>query len=226
MRLRMCFGCLLAMTSLSHAGERGVVDTATSPFAQIRTVGLDEVRWTDGFWAGRFELCRTQMIPSMGRLMEGTNYSQFYRNFQIAAGLVEGKGRGASFNDGDFYKFLEGASAMLAVTNDVALQNKLDEIIAVIARAQWTNGYIDTWVQLHLQDTNSTVAPFRDRNNFEVYNFGQLFSAAAIHYRVTGKTNFLAVARKAADCLEQTFQNPTPELAANSICPAHYMGLL
>src|SRR4051812_35258673 len=71
MRLRMCFGCLLAMISLSHAGERGVVDTATSPFAQIRTIGLDEVRWTDGFWAGRFELCRTQMIPSMGRLMEG-----------------------------------------------------------------------------------------------------------------------------------------------------------
>ena len=58
------------------------------------------------------------MVPSMERLMEGTNYSQFFRNFEIAAGLAEGKSRGATFNDGDFYKWLEGASATLAVTND------------------------------------------------------------------------------------------------------------
>ena len=62
--------------------------------------------------------------------MEGTNYSQFYYNFEILAGLAEGKPHGATFNDGDFYKFLEGASATLAVTNDAACSAKLDEIIA------------------------------------------------------------------------------------------------
>ncbi len=66
--------------------EPGVTDTASSPFAKVRTVGLNEARWTHGFWADRFELCETQMVPSMGRLMEGTNYSQYLRNFQIAAG--------------------------------------------------------------------------------------------------------------------------------------------
>ncbi len=50
------------------------------------------------------------MVPSMARLMEGTNYSQFYRNFEIAAGVKNGHSRGASFNDGDFYKFLECTS--------------------------------------------------------------------------------------------------------------------
>ena len=112
------------------------------------------------------------------------------------------------------------------MTNDAALQKTLDEIIAVIARAQATNGYIDTWVQLHERETNSTVAPLHDRNNWEMYNMGQLLTAASIHYRVTGKTNFLAIACKAADYLDAAFQKPTPELALQNICPSHYMGIV
>jgi DUF1680 family protein len=197
-----------------------------SPFAKIEPLALSEVRWTEGFFADRFELCRTQMVPSMAALMMGTNYSQFYRNFEIAAGLQTGRARGASFNDGDFFKFLEGASATLAVTNDATLQKTLDEIIAVMAKAQWTNGYLDTWVQLNMRNTNSTVAPFRDRNNWEVYNFGQLLMAASVHYRVTGKTNFLTIACAAADYLDDVFKKPTPELALHDMCPSHLMGLV
>src|ERR1700743_2036789 len=144
--LKIFLGLLSAGISFSvTAQERGLVDTTSSSFAQVRTVGLNEAQWTQGFWADRFALCRTQMVPSMARLMEGTNYSQFFRNFEITAGLAEGKARGATFNDGDFYKFLEGASATLATTNDSALQKSLDDIIAVIAKAQAANGYIDTW---------------------------------------------------------------------------------
>ena len=53
------------------------------PFAKVEPLALGEARWTDGFFADRFEMCRTQMIPGMTRLMEGTNYSQFYFNFEI-----------------------------------------------------------------------------------------------------------------------------------------------
>ncbi len=210
----------------SLAAGAGVVDTAKSPFAKVRTVGLGEAQWTRGFWADRFELCRTQMVPSMARLMEGTNYSQFYFNFEITAGLVPGKPHGATFNDGDFYKFLEGASAMLAVTNDPALRQTLDRIISVIGLAQETNGYVDTWVQLHQREGDTNAAPFRDPDRFEVYNLGQLMTAACIHYRITGKTNFLIIACKAADCLCEVFQHPTPALANNLVCPSHYMGIV
>ncbi len=216
------FLILMAMVAPVFASE-----PAASPFAQVRTVGLDEVRWTDGFFFDRFELCRTQMVPSMARLMTGTNYTQFLRNFEIVAGLQkDGRVRGANFNDGDFYKFLEGASATLAVTNDAALQKSLDDIIAVIAQAQMTNGYIDTWVQWRMQEKNSKMTPFSDRGHWEVYNMGQLLTAASVHYRVTGKTNFLTVARKAADCLDKVFEKPTPELALHNVCASHYMGIL
>jgi uncharacterized protein len=203
-----------------------MVDTSASSFAQIRTVGLDEARWTSGFWADRFALCATQMVPGMERLMEGTNYSQFFRNFEITAGVAEGKSRGATFNDGDFYKFLEGASATLAVTNDAALQKHLDDIIAVLATAQETNGYLDTWVQLHRREGDTNIVPLKDPDRFEVYNLGQLMTAACVHYRATGETNFLEVACKAADYLCDVFKDPTPALANNLVCPSHYMGIV
>jgi uncharacterized protein len=204
----------------------GVVDTAASPFATVRTVGLDEARWTQGFWADRFELCQTQMVPAMGRLMEGTNYSQYFRNFQIAAGEVLGKPHGSTFNDGDFYKWLEGASATLAVTNDPALAAQLDGIISVMGKAQETDGYLDTWVELHQRAGDTNAAPFTNPDNFEMYNFGQLMTAACVHYRATGETNLLDIACKAADYLCNIFKEPTPALANNLICPSHYMGIV
>ncbi|HEY3761673.1 MAG TPA: glycoside hydrolase family 127 protein [Verrucomicrobiae bacterium] len=204
----------------------GVVDTAASPFAAVRTVGLDEAHWTHGFWEDRFELCQTQMVPAMGRLMEGTNYSQYFRNFQIAAGEIQGKGHGSTFNDGDFYKWLEGASATLAVTNDPALAAQLDGIISVIGKAQEPDGYLDTWVQLHQRAGDTNAVPFTRPDNFEMYNFGQLMTAASVHYRATGETNLLDIACKAADYLGNIFKEPTPALANNLICPSHYMGIV
>ncbi|HZT22878.1 MAG TPA: glycoside hydrolase family 127 protein [Verrucomicrobiae bacterium] len=217
---------LAAWASFSVRAGTGLVDNSASPFAKVQSVGLKESRWTSGFWAERFNLCRTQMVPAMERLMSGTNYSQFFYNFEIAAGLAQGRSRGATFNDGDFYKFLEGAAATLAVTHDPALDKRLDEIISVIARAQETNGYLDTWVQLHLRDGDTNAAPFSDPNHFEMYNFGHLMTAACVHYRATGKTNLLVVACRAADFLDRAFAHPTPSLARNAVCPSHYMGLV
>ena len=225
-RVSVKLNLLLALLVALFCVVPKIFASEKSPFAKVEPLPLSEVRWTDGFFFDRFELCRTQMVPGMMRLMTGTNYTQFLRNFEIVAGLKDGRVRGASFNDGDFYKFLEGASATLAVTNDAALQKTLDDIIAVIAQAQRTNGYIDTWVQWHQAETNSKVAPFSDRNNWEVYNLGQLLTSASVHYRVTGKTNFLTIARKAADCLVKTFEKPTLELALHNICASHYMGIL
>ena len=77
----------------------------------VRSVGLGDVQWTEGFWGDRFEACRGVMVPNLWKVMGGTEPSQFYHNFAIAAGLAEGRHRGAPWNDGDFYKWLEAAAA-------------------------------------------------------------------------------------------------------------------
>lgn len=204
-----------------------------SSAASLETVELKDVRWTDGFWAERFETCRAQTIPAMWRIMEGTNYSQFFQNFRIAAGVAEGRHRGAPFNDGDFYKWLEAASATLAITNDPNLNQIIEQCIDVIAKAQRADGYIHTPVLIADHNANiatsassSGLQPFQNPLDFEMYNMGHLISAACVHYRVTGRTNLLTVSRKAADFLYETLRKPTRELAQNAICPSHYMGVV
>jgi DUF1680 family protein len=215
-------GCWLLVVSYNFARA---VEPKLISFAKVEPLPFGAARWTDGFFFDRFELCRTQMIPSMERLMEGTNYTQFFRNFEIAAGLAEGKSRGASFNDGDFYKWMEGAVASLAVEKNPALETRLDEIIAVIARAQRADGYLHTPVLIKQRNGDTNALPFSDRNNFEMYNLGHLMTTAAVHHRVTGKTNLLAVAVRAADFLCTTFSN-APENARSSVCPSHLMGAI
>jgi uncharacterized protein len=220
---------LIALLSFFPAGIRAaapLADISVSFQATTHALGLDEVRWTGGFWFDRFENLRTNMLPSMVRLMEGTNYSQYLENFRIAAGLASGRPRGAPFNDGDFYKMLEAISATLAVKNDAFLAQHLENAIDTIAKAQRADGYIHTPVLVRARNGDTNAQPFRDRNNFEMYNMGHLMTAACAHHRVTGRTNFLAVARKAADFLEQTMRNTLPEGARSSVCPSHYMGLV
>lgn len=201
--------------------------TATpSPHATVQPVPLGEARWTTGFWADRFELCRTQMLPGLGRLMEGTNYSQFFRNFEIAAGLAEGRSRGASFNDGELYKLIEAASAVQAIAPSDYFDRSLDRSIAVIAQAQRADGYLHTPVLVRQRNGDTNAAPFLDRNVFELYNLGHLMSAACVHHQSTGKTNLLTVACRAADFLAQALSNGPPEVLRSSVCPSHYMGLV
>jgi DUF1680 family protein len=242
--------------------------------APLQSISPTEVHWTHGFWAERVETCRTATIPALWRIMDGTNYSQFFQNFRIAAGLAEGRHRGAPFNDGDFYKWLEAASATLTVTNDPNLAHLVDGCIDVIAKAQRGDGYIHTPILIASNiarggrpssgAANSEHAnvpaltkpaeaaapedgraprradiaapedgraprlstPFQNPLDFEMYNMGHLMSAACVHFRVTGRTNFLGIACKAADFLCETFRNPTPELARNAICPSHYIGII
>ena len=126
----------------------------------------------------------------------------------------------------DFYKWLEAASASLAVTDDASLARRIDEAIAVIAQAQRADGYLHTPVLIRERQGDTAAKPLQDPLEFEMYNLGHLFTAASVHYRATGRTNLLAVACKAGDFLESTFRQPTPELARNAVCPSHYLGLV
>ena len=196
------------------------------PFATAQPIALAEVRWTSGFWFDRFELCSTIMLPNMERLMAGTNYTHFLRNFEIAAGIADGRYRGAPFNDGEVYKLLQALCAAYAAVPTEELRRQMDGIIAVIAKAQREDGYIHTPTLVKLRNGETNAAPFQDRHNFEMYNMGHLFTTACVHHQATGETNLLAVAIKAADFLYRTFSESTPEAARSSVCPSHYMGII
>jgi DUF1680 family protein len=210
----------------AQAPGRGLVDASSSPYARIRSVGLGETRWTGGFWAERLRAVRDGSTASVGAIMNGTKHSQFLENFRVAAGDVAGTHRGPSWNDGDFFKWLEALCALLALYPDIETERMIDEAIAVIARAQGQDGYLHTPVLIAARNGVNTAGPWSDPRGFELYNLGHLFTAACVHHRVTGKRSLLDVASRAAECLSGALERPTAKLARQAVCPAHYMGAI
>ena len=219
-----CTALIIAASTRIRAAD--IVDVEHSRAAKVESIGLDEVQWTSGFWAERFTTLREQSLPAMWEIMRGHEFKPFYEHFLIAAGDLKGDYHGAAWNDGDFYKFLEGVAAVFAATHDAELEEILESSIDAIARAQRDDGYIHTPVLIRQRNGDATAKPFSDRADFEMYNMGHLLTAACLHHRVTGRDDFLAVARKTAAFLEGAFASPTPELARNSVCPSHYMGVV
>ena len=170
-----------------------------APQASNSVVGLDAVPYQqvhikDRFWTLRQEINRSASVPhSLDELIKTGDLA----NFKLASeGAMEGR-KGFVFQDSDTYKVIEGAADTLATHPDPVLDAKLDEIIAMIAKAQMPDGYIDTYYQVTEPGQRFTNL----RDNHELYCAGHLFEAAAAHYWATGKKNLLKIAVKYADLL-------------------------
>jgi hypothetical protein len=211
---------------LITAQEKALVNTSASRHATLESVNMGDVRWTEGFWAERWAVCKDSMIPRLWRIYHDPTISHAFKNFEIAAGLDTGSHEGPPFHDGDFYKLLEGMAAIYAVTRDPKLDSLMDQAIRVIARSQRPDGYIHTPTVIEERNHPGKTTAFEDRLNFETYNMGHLMTAACVHYRATGRTNFLQIAIKAADYLAAFYHRSSPQLARNAICPSHYMGIV
>lgn len=208
----------LAMSS-SQAWAGG--PPAFSPHAKFQPVGLKDARWTDGFWAERFELCHKVVLPKMKEaLLDPANGASLI-NFRIGAGAEPGKHMGTNWSDGDCYKWLEALARVYAVTADPALDQEMDYWIDLIGRTQDPDGYICTQIQL-----DPTKKRWERRHNHELYNMGHLMTAASVHYQVTGKRNFLGIAQRLANYLYGVFAPRPKELAHFGWNPSNIMGLV
>ncbi|MBC8869630.1 MAG: glycoside hydrolase family 127 protein [Planctomycetes bacterium] len=201
------------------AQERAIINNSQSPHSKLRSVDLSDVRWTDGFWKQKVDVVRNVTIPKMWEYYNG-NGNSHWMNFRIAAGLDEGEWSGTNWHDGDLYKWIEAVAHVYMVTGDSALDQQMDEAIEVIGKVQEPDGYIWTRGSLEKRDR------FQHIHDHELYNMGHLMTAACIHHRATGKKNFLQLAKKAGDCLHETFKDRKPELAHFGFNPSNIMGLV
>ncbi|MEE4260696.1 MAG: beta-L-arabinofuranosidase domain-containing protein, partial [Bacteroidales bacterium] len=217
---------LLVVFANIFAQEKALTNTANSPFAKLKSINIGDVKWTDGFWAERFEVCKNSMVPHMMGCYLDDEISHAYRNFKIAAGLDTGSHVGPPFHDGDFYKMLEAEIVVFALTKDEKLQVQIDEIISVLGKAQREDGYIHTPTSIKELKNPDVQHEFNERLDFETYNMGHLMTAACVHYRTTGKTELLEIAKKACDYLYNFYKTASAQLARNAICPSHYMGVV
>ncbi len=172
------------------AGTQGAV--------RMTEVPLKEVAIEDKFWSPRLEVNRTRTLEHVYKELEATGC---IRNFDIAAKKSTGKFGGPWWADSDVYKWIEGASYVLATHPDPELERKVDDLIRRIAAAQEPDGYLNTHVQIEEPDLR-----FRNLAFFhEDFSSGHLFEAAAAHYESTGKRTLLDVATRLADLFDATF---------------------
>ncbi len=214
-----------SQTQLALAQEKGIINNSQSPHSKLRSVNLEDVKWTDGFWKEKFDLVKDVTIPKMwefyndgSKTDDGKDAGFHWVNFRIAAGLQEGVWRGTSWHDGDLYKWVEAVAYVYSVTRDPKLDRQMDEVIEIIGKAQQPDGYLSTQIILEKRKR------FENIHHHELYNMGHLMTAACIHHRITGKDNFLKLARKTGDYLYDTFKTGQPELAPFGFNPSNIMG--
>ena len=160
------------------------------------------------------ETNRTVSIPFAFQKCEETGR---VHNFERAAQVLRGEALDDAaippetfpFDDTDLYKIIEGASYTLAVQWDDALDTYLDALIAKIADAQESDGYLFTARTINPAHPHPWAGAERwekeQDGSHELYNLGHLFEAASAHYQATGKRTLLDIALRGADLLCETF---------------------
>ncbi|MBI3829368.1 MAG: glycoside hydrolase family 127 protein [Planctomycetes bacterium] len=175
-----------------------VVDTSKSPHAQLKPAPLGAVRFCDRFWEPRRKINREVTLPSQYRQCEETGRID---NFRRASGRKQCDFQGIFFNDSDVYKWLEAAAWTLAETPGGETARMADLVIDEIAAAQQPDGYINTYFMF--ERAAERWSNLKDKH--ELYLAGHLFQGAVAHYRATGETKLLDVARRFADCIGSVF---------------------
>ncbi|MFW6140369.1 MAG: beta-L-arabinofuranosidase domain-containing protein [Acidobacteriota bacterium] len=202
-KLAFCLGVLAFLSFVLLNLSCQSSETGDYP---IQPVSFTQVHINDDFWSSRIETNRKVTIPYAFEQCEETGRID---NFRIAAGMKSGGFQTVyPFDDSDVYKIIEGASYSLQVHMDPELEKYLDDLIAIIGRAQEEDGYLYTARTINPDPPVQWCEGDRWTNLYlghELYNAGHMYEAAAAHYRATGKRSFLDIALKNADLIAEVF---------------------
>ena len=186
---------------------------------QVEPVDIQHVKVTDKFWLPIIKRVQEKTIEyAIAKCEEEGRFD----NFLIAGRQMEGEVKGAMpFDDTDVYKIIEGASNSLISAPNKELETVLDSLVSIIKVGQEPDGYLTTWRTINpAKPPASWVKTEKGVRwdglfmSHELYNAGHLYEAAAVHYKATGKRNFLDIALKNADLMVKTFGEGDSKIGA------------
>jgi DUF1680 family protein len=177
---------------------------AVSAESNVAFVPASKIRVTDAFWKPLLDRNRTVTIPHILRMCREAG---IVANFERVAGLRDGDYHGLPNWDEFLYKAIEAACYGLQQRPDPALEKELDELIAVLARAQDADGYLRTVIQMSERGRGPANLKRWSNltDNLELYCSGHLFEAGVAHFQATGKRSLLDVALKNAELIDRLF---------------------
>ncbi len=160
---------------------------------------------------GKYEtLIQEVVIPFQEKILHDqagvAEKSHAISNFELAAEKIEtGKCDqpfyGMVFQDSDVAKWLEAAAYSLGMHPDSELEKRCDEIIDLIGRAQWEDGYLNTYF--------TVKAPEHRWDNLEwaheLYCAGHMMEAAVAFYEMTGKKKLMEIMSRMGEHMYERF---------------------
>ncbi len=181
------------------------MDKIEAPSTTFTPVPFTQVTIEDTFWAPKLQANRERTIPHIyQQCLQTGRIDAFRPDWQPGPEITARGPWGGTvvmFWDSDVAKWLEAASYSLATHLDPQLDALVDEVIAIVAQAQHTDGYLNTWF--------TTVDPQNRWKNLrdwhELYCAGHLIEAGAAHYEATGKRTLLDVVCRYTDYIASVF---------------------
>lgn len=210
---------LLTVVSCTSGEKETPSKNQTEKGYQIEPVDIQQIQLTDSFWLPIIQRVQEKTIAYALAKCEEEGRIE---NFLIAGGQMEGTVRGEMpFDDTDVYKIIEGASNSLISAPNKHLENLLDSLISIIKVGQEKDGYLTTWRTINPAEPPATWVKVEEGKRWEslfmsheLYNAGHLYEAAAVHFKATGKRNFLDLALANADLMVQTFGDSPQQIKA------------
>ena len=172
-------------------------------------------RITGGLWAERRRINREVSVPeAWDRLHEAGNF----HDLELAAGRSDGAYvNELPFLDSDVYKWLEAVGWLLADPDLAAplaerLRDQLAATAELLVAAQQSDGYLNSHFQVRFPGERFVQLDW----GHELYCAGHLIQAAVAVHRAGGDPGVLAIARRVADLVVDTFG--TEEGRIDGIC--------
>lgn len=175
-----------------------------------RQIPIKSYRPESGFIADYQRLVKDTIIPYQYDVLndraEGAAKSHVIANFVNAGrklgGLDAADGfYGMVFQDSDAAKWIEAASYSLSVIPDENMEKQVDELVALIEKAQDKDGYLNTYFTIKDEDKRWTNL----LEGHELYCAGHMMEAACAYYEATGKDRLLKVMQRNAAHIYKVF---------------------
>jgi hypothetical protein len=169
--------------------------------ARLRPLGLGEVVLAESGELGGWQVRNS--AKTLPYCIEQVMASGAVRNLEHVAEGRSGHAphEGMHFSDSDIYKVLEAAAWDSVRRLPDGVEQFIEDISALLARAQREDGYLNSWFQGQRPDL-----AWRDlRWGHELYCAGHLLQAAVAFQRTGGRAELFAVSEKLLEHLLGTF---------------------
>jgi len=177
----------------------------------VAPVPFSAVELRDCFWLPRLRTQKERTLPFALKKTEDA-VENLRRCGEYRRGNRDDFPFPHRFVSSDLYKVMEGAAYLLMLDRDPALEEQIDRIIDIIAKAQEDDGYLYVAHQCNIAFPNEMgETPYSwVVHSHEVYNMGHMYEGAVAYWQATGKRAWLEVAEKSARHINRVFFEGDP----------------